>query len=250
MQAPGTRPRPPRRRRCRLATIGWLVGNEVPPLNRAVLLFVVRGPHESAPGGYEAWLTDRWAGSSAAPRVCALPAAPQLQFLRVVASHHDVNKMTAANLAVVFAPNLLWNAAADDGSHNMEEAAGDNPAMTKLLGLMIEDYELMFAKVPAPALYAPSAPRRALGVTARWLTRMPHRRAHTRTRTGPRSGRSPRRPWRTRTPPSGSAHGAPSLRPSTAARSTRRPSCSPKWRLSSATASTTTATRGSCTRWR
>ena len=73
--------------------------------------------------------------------------------------------MTAANLAVVFAPNLLWNAAGD-GTSSVEEAAGDNPVMTKLLNIMITDYDLMFARVEAPSLCVLSLLRRPHFATA------------------------------------------------------------------------------------
>jgi hypothetical protein len=59
--------------------------------------------------------------------------------------------MTTANLAVVFAPNLLWNSK-DTGAHDIGEAADDHPVATRLLTLLLDEYPLLFAGVPAPSL--------------------------------------------------------------------------------------------------
>ena len=36
-----------------------------------------------------------------------------IKFFALVAEHHDVNKMTPSNLAVVLGPNLLWSSIDD-----------------------------------------------------------------------------------------------------------------------------------------
>ena len=46
---------------------------------------------------------------------CYVPIIRYLvKFLARLAEHSDANKMTAANLAIVIAPSLLWPPCADD----------------------------------------------------------------------------------------------------------------------------------------
>jgi len=76
---------------------------------------------------------------------------PQLKFLRVVSYYQEANKMTSNNLALVFAPNLLWEVKAD-GSHSMQDEATDSPLMAQLLTVLIDDYDILFGDVAAPSL--------------------------------------------------------------------------------------------------
>ena len=149
-----------------LAMIRKLVVENVAPVPRNVLLFLVciRGARHGPPG------PARWRNRPArlimrprgphATRMRWVDATPrrlwrtQLQFLRVIAAHSDANKMTAANLARMFVPNLLWEVNASGSLPKADTEAVDSPHMVALLTTMIEDYDLIFAGVAAPPLYA------------------------------------------------------------------------------------------------
>ena len=47
-----------------------------------------------------------------------------MKFLARLAESSEQNKMTAANLAIVFAPSLLWPAPADDDADNLLNNSG------------------------------------------------------------------------------------------------------------------------------
>ena len=64
-----------------------------------------------------------------------------MTFLYTVAQRAGENKMSHANLAIVFAPNLLRPKAADFNAFAM----GDTPAATKVIDAMIEHYNEIFA---------------------------------------------------------------------------------------------------------
>lgn len=63
-----------------------------------------------------------------------------MTFLHTVAQKADENKMSHANLAIVFAPNLLRPKMKDFNAFAM----GDTPAATKVIDAMIDHYSDIF----------------------------------------------------------------------------------------------------------
>jgi hypothetical protein len=62
-----------------------------------------------------------------------------VDFLRLVSTHAGENKMTASNLAMVFAPNLLRSR--DD---SLDTCMADTPHAAKIMESLIDHYAFLF----------------------------------------------------------------------------------------------------------
>lgn len=63
-----------------------------------------------------------------------------MEFLQKVDAHQEANKMSAANLAIIFAPSLMRS----KEELSLDRMLQDNRDTTKLVQLMIEHYNDIF----------------------------------------------------------------------------------------------------------